>query len=334
MKSLWQLARAALLSGLLVAGSGAFAQRTPVPLKDFEAIPVASPTTAERVVLAWRAAALRLAWQVQPQPDGTLLVSTVKNEDYPVKLRVTFDAAKYSVAYVSSENLKHGPPPPLGEWNQSARRYQLAAAEQVARFKGSPESPFAVTRPTYIHPFYESWVRELLTEVRLQLDLPTRAPASATGAIEEAGVKLPVPGPVVAGRRQARSVSFKDAGSRQWQLTRFEQALADPRLPNRDRADEALRSFRDDASRRRLQSGGSAALIVDEPVPDGGTLVVMATETRRTDGREVDSHVDFRIVWPARLPDGHVQGTIDWSGELQPGLGEVLNALRKMEPAR
>lgn len=335
MKRLWQFARLAMFVGLVTAGTGAFAQRTPVPLKDFEAIPVASPTTAERVVQAWQAAAVRLSWTVQPQSDGTLLVSTVKNDDYPVKVRVTFDAAKYSVVYVSSENLKYGPQPPLGEWRQSARRYQAAAAEQVARFTGSPDSPFAVTRAgSYIHPFYEAWVRELLAEVRVQLNLPASASTGASGSFEEAGVRLLVAGPVVVSRTQARSVSFKDAGSRQWQLTRFDQTSLDPRSPSRDRAAEALRNFRDDASRRRLLGGDAAPTIVDESLPDAGTLVLVATETRRPGGSEVSSHVDFRIVWPARLPDGHVQGSIDWAGELQPGMADVLAALRKIEPTR
>src|SRR4051812_16096495 len=116
MKSLWQVARAALLFGLVATGSGAFAQRTTVPLKDFNAIPVSAPTTPERVGLAWRAASALQSWQVVGEPDGTLLVSTVKDESYPIRVRVRYDANTYSVSYVDSQNLKHSPPPTLAEW--------------------------------------------------------------------------------------------------------------------------------------------------------------------------------------------------------------------------
>lgn len=332
MKSLWQAARAALLLGLVAAGSGAFAQRTTVPLKDFNAIPVIKPTTPDRVGLAWRSAAAIQSWQVAGEPDGTLLVSTVKDESYPIKVRVRFDAGSYSVAYVDSQNLKHGPPPSLAEWTQSRRRLQDAAASQTARFKDSPDTPYAVVREAYIHPSYEYWVRELLTEVRQQLASPTLG--LVVTPLEEAGVKLPISGPVLVDRAVARSVNFKDSNARQWSITRFDQTALDAKLKNRDRANDTLRIFRDEANRRRLAPGDSAPVIVDEVLANGSALIVMASQSRRGAGRDVDAHVDFRIVWPGRLPDGHAQGTVDWSGELQPGLGEVLDALRKMEPAR
>jgi hypothetical protein len=314
-----------------VAGSGAFAQRTTVPLKDFNAIPVTAPTTPERVGLAWRSAAAQQSWQVVSEPEGTLLVSTVKDESYPIKVRVRYDANSYSVSYVESQNLKYGPPPSLAEWTQSRRRFQDAAAWHSARFKGSPDNAYAVAREAYIHPSYEFWVRELLTAVRQQIVSPT--PVSALVPLEEAGVKLMVSAPVLAGRTQARSVNFKDAATRQWSITRFDQTALDAKS-TRDRANETLKAFRDEANRRRLQPSDSTPVIVDEALTNAGTLVVVASQSRRGTGREIDSHVDFRIVWPGRLPDGHVQGTVDWTGDLQPGLGEVLDALRKLEPAR
>jgi hypothetical protein len=352
MKRLWSAARAALVVGLMTAGVAAFAQRTTVPLLDFKAVPVTAPTTKERVALAWQLAASRRAWTVETQPDSSLLVSTVRDQEFPVKLRVTFDAASYSVSYVDSKGLNHRPPPSPSEWLQSRVRYQTAASDQADRFKNSLDTPYAVQNGAYIHPFYEAWVRELLTEVRQQLKnappasmgvAATAAPASAATTTvaapvipvsEEAGVKLAVPGLSVASR--ARSATFKDAYSRQWSITRFDQAPppADRKTAARDRAAEVVKSFRDEANRRRMQPSESVPLVFDEALPNAGVLIAVASQMRRSSGTGFDSHVDFRIVWPGQLPDAVVQGAVDWVGELQPVATDVLEVLRRIEPTR
>ena len=65
-----------------------------------------------------------------------------------------------------------------------------------------------------------------------------------------------------------------------------------------------------------------------------GVLIAVASQTRRGGGTGFDSHVDFKIVWPGQLPDAVVQGAVDWVGELQPVVTDVMESLRKIEPSR
>jgi len=167
---------------LLMGAMGlAHAQRAVVPLMDFKDIPVSAATakalTAEQVRQAFQVSAAATKWDVTPLADGTLQLSTLRNGKHAVVLAVTLSADKYSAVYVRSADMKfteslntRPPSGPMG-W-QAVPAGEDGAKKQAERFANLPESKFAVRRDNaFIHPFYETWVHELLGGVRRQLAL-------------------------------------------------------------------------------------------------------------------------------------------------------------------
>lgn len=171
--------RIAVLVGLLCMALGAQAQRTPVPVANFDAIPVALSTaahpTAQQVGQAIAVGARQAGWQVQPVGDGELEATFNKADKHIVVVTIRYDADRYSVAFKRCVNMKYqqGELPgshAYGPHNSVDSTYEKAAAAQRKAFAAAPENAFVRLDPqAQIHPFYERWVFELLRSVRLRL---------------------------------------------------------------------------------------------------------------------------------------------------------------------
>lgn len=156
----------ALLFALAVPAS---AQPTVVPVRNFVDVPVAAPSTPERVKSAIVRSALIAAWDVVEEADGSLLVSKTKVDDYAFRFKVRFTADKYSVTYVDSSGLRFNDGRLI---DPNSPTYASAEARHVRRFQDDKESAYAVKSAAYIHPFYEESVRQLLAGVRRHLNAP------------------------------------------------------------------------------------------------------------------------------------------------------------------
>lgn len=146
------------------------AQRTPVPVTNFEAIPVAlstdAPLSREQVKRAFVVAGAASGWAVDAKGDGQLEAVYRKGDKHTVVVSVQYTPQQYSIRYVSSIDMKYSDESPRGY----ERLAGPAALEQRKLFKNRPEAPFERCDPkAVIHPFYERWVHELLDAVRLQL---------------------------------------------------------------------------------------------------------------------------------------------------------------------
>lgn len=155
----------------------AHAQRTPVPVVSFENVPVSlaanKPLEAAQVKQAIEKAAPLAKWVLVPQPDGTFQAIFTKEGKHMVMVQIRYDAEKYSVRYVSSDNMKYtSAVEDANVANVQTHNHMLAAAEASQRqlFASRPESAYVVSdRAFLIHPFYEDWVQVLLAAIRLQL---------------------------------------------------------------------------------------------------------------------------------------------------------------------
>jgi hypothetical protein len=161
----------------------AHAQRTPVPVVSFENVPVSLSAEkrleAAQVKQAIEKAAPLAKWVLVPQADGTFEAIFTKEGKHTVVVQVRYDSEKYSVRYVSSENMKFIKTADFANVaNVQTHNHMVAAAEasQRKRFASRLESAYVVSDPaSLIHPFYEDWVHILLYAIRIQL----RAAASS-----------------------------------------------------------------------------------------------------------------------------------------------------------
>lgn len=166
----------AVALGLCACMAAAQAQRTPVPVMNFEGIPVTlstdKPLSPEQVRRAFISAGAVSGWAVEPKGDGQLEAVYRKGDKHTVVVALQYTATTYSLRYVSSINMKYA--------DRIDSRYErpgaitspaeTAAQAQDKLFAGRPEGPYE--RPAakaVIHPFYEAWVHALLDATRLQL---------------------------------------------------------------------------------------------------------------------------------------------------------------------
>jgi hypothetical protein len=158
-----------VLALAVVFSAGAHAQRTPVSIVDFKAVPVQAdkPRTANDVRVAFLRAAALQQWQVTPVSDGVLEATLLKNGKHTVVGTVTYDAAQYTFSYKSSIDMKYDDL--SGRFGNNSGITE-ATSKQKALFAADPLTPFAVARPNEVlHPFYELWVRRLLAGVNAEL---------------------------------------------------------------------------------------------------------------------------------------------------------------------
>lgn len=141
----------------------------PVPIIDFKNVPVsasvAKPVQADDVRKAFLRAAALQHWVLTPMSEGVMEARFVKNNKHTVVATVTYDAERYSIAYKSSIDMKY-------EENAfQSRPLEQAAQKQKDQFASDPLTPFAVLHQSgaVLHPFYETWVRQLLGGVSAEL---------------------------------------------------------------------------------------------------------------------------------------------------------------------
>jgi len=158
--------------------------------------------------------------------------------------------------------------------------------------------------------------------------------ACATAAsLKEAGLSLDLPESLtLSARVESHSVVFKGPDSQVWSFNRIDVQSLEPGKSAPWGVAAMLESFRSDLPGWRRNLRDSVHEILDESDPDSGVLVLVGYQMRR-EGGLFYSHVEFKRLWPSKIPDAYVQGTIDWKGELHPAFAEVLNVLRKTAPS-
>lgn len=172
-----KLLRIAATLALAAAAAGAQAQRAPVPVVDFEDVPVAQATSARLspalVRLAFTAAGGSNGWTIKPDGDGRL-EATYAVRDQKIVVTVVYDADKYSVRYKDSVNMNYQKREPDGVYGAPHAKQMEAHAlkAQRERFQDRPETPYGRSTPlVMISPNYELWVRDLLNGVRFALQM-------------------------------------------------------------------------------------------------------------------------------------------------------------------
>jgi len=170
MKKLFQWFAAVCLATVAMQAS---AQRTPVPVVDFVNVPVpvtAQPFTADQVRIAFVRAGAALNWKITPIADGQLQARFDKSS-HTVIAKVTYDAKGWSVVYQDSVDMKFQPGPNATSPNVRQSHVLTSAWESQQRlFTNDVFTPYLVARTDgALHPFYEHWVRRLMTAVNAQL---------------------------------------------------------------------------------------------------------------------------------------------------------------------
>ncbi len=125
---------------LLIAAVTAFSAsaRTPVPIANQANVPIVSaqPLSSAQVKAAITAAATSKRWTVSQTGPDKLTAQLFVNGKHTVYVDITYAPTSYSVAYKDSINMNYR-----------------------VNHEGVP----------VIHPFYNNWVRELMTAVTAEL---------------------------------------------------------------------------------------------------------------------------------------------------------------------
>jgi hypothetical protein len=128
----------AVVATVVVSASPAYG-RTAVPVVNFPDQPVATATGAKPTAAQVRDAVMKAAaskdWALAKQSDDQFVATRVIKGKHTIVTTISFSAEKYSVTYLSSENMK------------------------FQEFDGVP----------YIHPNYNVWARELVEAIRLEI---------------------------------------------------------------------------------------------------------------------------------------------------------------------
>jgi hypothetical protein len=135
------LNRILVVIAALLAASAVHAQRSPVPIVDRPNVPVVTgsgkPISHEalnRAIMNGGGAGAR-KWDVVPAAGGKSLRATYKVRSHTVVVDIVPGSDSYSVKYAESINMKYGVD------------------------NGTP----------VIHPFYNTWVDELIESIRVEL---------------------------------------------------------------------------------------------------------------------------------------------------------------------
>ena len=169
--------------GLVGCALAAQAQRVPVPVMNFESIPVSLSTskkvTADDVKKAFLVGGVSSGWEVTPKGESSLEAIYRKGDKHTVVVEIHYSAENYSLHYVSSIDMKYADSMPPGydrSYYQGTRTLASAAADaQEKQFASKPETPYAkAAAKAVIHPFYERWLHDLLDNVRGQLRIATQ----------------------------------------------------------------------------------------------------------------------------------------------------------------
>jgi hypothetical protein len=153
--------RITILLMTLVTASAASYAREPVPIVDYNDVPILTssgkPVTAEQVRAGITTAASNLRWEVSKSPSQDLLAATLHvRGKHTVIVSIPYSVEKYSIRYESSVNMKYRPAD-----TTPAMNYSPGAAAQTTR---------ATMTPALIHPYYNRWVQELLQSIKNEMN--------------------------------------------------------------------------------------------------------------------------------------------------------------------
>jgi hypothetical protein len=157
------------------------------PLYDWIDVPVAQPTTTQRVRAAIIEAALMEEWTVVQNTDGSLTASMTSRGSWELKLRITCDATRYSIVYVDSTGLSYTRTYmesfALEKQKLATDRDRLRVdkrraeaekddADLAATMAGLPEGAHAVRVEGHLHSAANGRVRNLKAAIRRALLAP------------------------------------------------------------------------------------------------------------------------------------------------------------------
>lgn len=163
--------RLILIASLLALCFNANAQRRVLPLIELVDVPVSlatsKPLSADQVRSAIINGALTTQWDVEQQVDGTLRLSTWRDMEYRITMVASHTSDRYSLRYVSSENLKMSDP--FGQ-NPADSLADYASRWRATKGALAPEYKYATPKgDLVIHTTYELLVYELSASIRRHL---------------------------------------------------------------------------------------------------------------------------------------------------------------------
>ncbi|HZE92676.1 MAG TPA: hypothetical protein VE029_13360 [Rhizobacter sp.] len=167
------LLRICCLSLLAIFFSGQTFAAMLSPFYNFVGVTVPNPTTPQRVKAALVNAALLQTWTIVENPDGSLTASMWKVREYDFKVRITYDAAHYSVVYLDSKGLSY-----TFKYSDSVTsdrdkdRLQEVETRLSESIQSRPEAAFAVKTEAHMHAACNFWIGDLLAGVRRELVAP------------------------------------------------------------------------------------------------------------------------------------------------------------------
>lgn len=165
--------RAGVLALLMSLGTSQAGAAILAPLFQFVDVPVAKPTMKQRVKAAIVNTALQQVWTIVENPDGSLTASMWKIREYDFKVRITYDADRYSITYLESQGLEatQGYAETLTVERHIESR-QASEDKILKAIKAMPEAGAAVKTELHMHPAPNTWLRELVDGIRRDLAAP------------------------------------------------------------------------------------------------------------------------------------------------------------------
>ena len=161
-----------LIALCVFATSSAHSQRRSILITELVSVPISLATTAKPSPSQVRetiiAAAIAAQWDIEPQPNGALRASAVRDFDTRLTVDIYYTEADYSLRYVGSENLNYYA---RGEH----RTEHVPLSEYMADWRSSrsakqPEFKYSVDKAVpLIHPSYEGYLYELSASIRRHL---------------------------------------------------------------------------------------------------------------------------------------------------------------------
>ncbi|MBI2769171.1 MAG: hypothetical protein HYX47_06090 [Burkholderiales bacterium] len=129
--------RILVLAALSAVSLHAAAQRAPVPVMNFENIPVSAAASADKVKQAIQSAATARQWEVREEAPGRMVATLHVRGKHTVVTDILYSPTSFSLKYRDSVNMKYSP---------------------GADGRGM------------IHPFYNRWVEDLKEAIRANIN--------------------------------------------------------------------------------------------------------------------------------------------------------------------
>lgn len=165
--------RVGALALMMALGTSQAGAAILAPLYQFVDVPVAKPATKQRVKAAIVNTALQQVWTIVENPDGSLTASMWKIREYDFKVRITYDADRFSIVYADSTGLNatKGYVETL-KTERDIENRQAGEDKILRAIQTMPEAGTAVKTDLHMHPAPNTWLRELVDGIRRDLAAP------------------------------------------------------------------------------------------------------------------------------------------------------------------